>query len=256
LAASACGTRVHDTAAPVAPTAAASVSEQPSATQAASGQAGLSPTGHQAAVGTAPVSGGLSVQSPSGARPAPSPVPSVRSIAPGAPAQGSAAGSGSATPAARPGTGTGSAPPPSAVPTPGAPPAPGGNLDPIRIGSVGTLSGPAGALLKDAVLAVQVWVKWKNAGGGLGGHTIEYSVADDGADPARHRALVQDFVERRKVIAFVQNQEGLVGPSAADYPTQHGIPVVNTEGGGNYPYDSPMYFPTTSSGDQLAFAMI
>ena len=58
------------------------------------------------------------------------------------------------------------------------------------------------------------------------------------------------------MIAFVQNQEGLVGPSAADYPTQHGIPVVNTEGGGNYPYDSPMYFPTTSSGDQLAFAMI
>src|SRR5581483_3981666 len=143
---------------------------------------------------------------------------------------------------------------PSPGATPGAPPpaAPGGNLEPIRIGAVGTLSGPAGALLKDAVLAVQVWAKWKNAEGGINGHPIEYSVADDGADPARHRAQVQDFVERRKVIAFVQNQEGLVGPSAADYPTQHKIPVINTEGGGNYPYESPYYFPTTSSGDELA----
>ena len=147
--------------------------------------------------------------------------------------------------------------PPSA-PTPGtpAPATPGATLEPIRIGAVGTLSGPAGALLKDAVLAVQVWVKWKNAQGGVNGHQIEYSVADDGADPARHRAQVQDFVERRKVIAFVQNQEGLVGPSAAEYPTQHRIPVINTEGGGNYPYDSPYYFPTTSSGDELAFVMI
>jgi branched-chain amino acid transport system substrate-binding protein len=146
---------------------------------------------------------------------------------------------------------------PSPVPTPGAPPAaPGGSADPIRIGAVGTLSGPAGALLKDAVLAVQVWAKWRNAQGGINGHPVEYSVADDGADPARHRAQVQDFVERRKVIAFVQNQEGLVGPSAADYPTEHRIPVINTEGGGNYPYASPMYFPTTSSGDELAFVMI
>ena len=167
-------------------------------------------------------------------------------------------GNAGSTAATRPGKAAATPPAPTPAPTPGAPaqPAPGGNLEPIRIGAVGTLSGPAGALLKDAVLAVQVWAKWKNAQGGINGHAIEYSVADDGADPARHRAQVQDFVERRKVIAFVQNQEGIVGPSAAEYPTQHRVPVINTEGGGNYPYDSPYYFPTTSSGDELAFVMI
>jgi branched-chain amino acid transport system substrate-binding protein len=159
-----------------------------------------------------------------------------------------------ARPAASAGQASGGAPTPAPPGTPA--PAPGGGLEPIRIGSVGTLSGPAGALLKDAVTAVQVWVKWKNAQGGINGHQIDYTVADDGADPARHRALVQDFVERRKVIGFVQNQEGLVGPSAADYPTAHHVPVINTEGGGQYVYDSPMYFPSTSSGEELAFVMI
>jgi ABC-type branched-subunit amino acid transport system substrate-binding protein len=178
-------------------------------------------------------------------------------------AQGAGAGSGTNTASTRVGSGTsgganaGSATTVPPSPTPGAPAASAaGNLEPIRIGSVGTLSGPAGALLKDMVTAVQVWVKWKNATGGLFGHQIEFTVADDGADPARHRAQMQDFVERRKVIAFLQNQEGLVGPSAADYPTQKRIPVINTEGGGNYVYESPTYFPTTSSGDELAFVMI
>jgi ABC-type branched-subunit amino acid transport system substrate-binding protein len=156
-------------------------------------------------------------------------------------------------PSAAPPPAAGRAQPNPAVP----PPAPSaGTKAPIVIGSVGTLSGPAGALLKEAVQGVQVWVQWINGRRGLDGHRVEYHVADDGADPARHRALVQELVEKRGVIAFVYNPEVFIGPSAAEYPTRNRIPVVNTEGGHNYVYDSPMYFPVVPAGDELAFGMV
>lgn len=126
----------------------------------------------------------------------------------------------------------------------------------LVIGSVGTQSGPTGELLLDGVRAVQVWVRFINDRGGVNGHLIRLVVADDGGDPARHRASVQDLVENKGVLAFVQNQEGFSGASAAEYPTKHRIPVINTDSTGDYVYDSPMYFPVTPSGDEYALAVI
>jgi branched-chain amino acid transport system substrate-binding protein len=44
--------------------------------------------------------------------------------------------------------------------------------------------------------ALQVWTASINARGGLNGHRVRLIVADDGGDPARSKALVQDAVER------------------------------------------------------------
>ena len=217
------------------------------------------PTAAPAALPVGGTGGANPVGSPSGSSSAGRP-------ASAGPAGATAVTSGSRGPGIdRPGTGNGAAAgngssgrsTTTTAPVAGAGGAPSaGQREPIRIGAVGTLSGPAGDLLKDAVFAVQVWVQWTNTKGGINGHRVLYSVADDGADPARHRALVQELVEKRGVIAFVQNQEGIVGESAADYPTKHRIPVVNTESSGNYPYASPMYFPTAPSGDELGVAVV
>ena len=51
--------------------------------------------------------------------------------------------------------------------------------------------------------ALRVWVKWTNAQGGVSGHPVSAIFADDGGDPARHRAAVQKMVEQDKVVAFV-----------------------------------------------------
>ena len=147
--------------------------------------------------------------------------------------------------------------PPVASPGGGGPaPAAPGSLSDIKIGSVGTYSGPVGEIFKAGIEAVQVWVRWVNDRGGLHGHRVRYFVADDGADPARHKALAQQMVETQGVIAFVQNNEGINGPAAAQYPTSKGIPVINTEGGVNYVYDSPMYFPVNGAGDAQYFSVI
>jgi branched-chain amino acid transport system substrate-binding protein len=122
---------------------------------------------------------------------------------------------------------------------------------PVRIGTIGSLSGPAGASLKPQADGVRIWVRWINDHGGLNGHPVEHLVADDGGDPSRHRSLVQEFVEQRKVIAFVGNPEALTGQGSVDYLTKAGIPVVGSEGAGQWFYESPSYFPQGSTGNAL-----
>jgi branched-chain amino acid transport system substrate-binding protein len=121
----------------------------------------------------------------------------------------------------------------------------------IRIGSVGTLSGPAGASLKPLTDGVRLWVRFINDKGGVNGHKVELVTADDGGDPSRHRALVQEFVEQRKVLAFVANPEALTGPGSVDYLTKAGVPVVGSELAGQYFNESPTYFPQGSHGNVL-----
>jgi branched-chain amino acid transport system substrate-binding protein len=116
------------------------------------------------------------------------------------------------------------------------------------VGNVGTYSGPVGSSVADLPQGVQVWSRWINDRGGLNGHPVKFVVADDGADPARHRALVQQMVETQRAIALVGNGEVVTGASSVDYLTQKGIPVIGNEGGSDWFYSSPTYFTHVSTG--------
>ena len=95
--------------------------------------------------------------------------------------------------------------------------------------SVGTLSGPGGAVLGPIVGGTQVWVKWVNRTGGLNGHPVHLITYDDAGDPSRHRAQVQEAVEQAHAVAFLTNVETLTGAGSADYITQKHIPVIGTD---------------------------
>jgi branched-chain amino acid transport system substrate-binding protein len=123
---------------------------------------------------------------------------------------------------------------------------------PIKIGSVGTLSGPVGSAIGNGAPGVQAWVASINAKGGIKGHPVQLFVADDGGDPARHRALVQDMVERKGVVAFVQNAAALSGQSVVSYLEDKKIPVVGSEAGSPWFNSSPMMFPQQASDARLA----
>ena len=55
------------------------------------------------------------------------------------------------------------------------------------------------------------------SGYGIAGHPVQLIVADDGGDPAKHRSLVQQFVEQRGVVAFLHTTAALSGQSAVTY---------------------------------------
>lgn len=149
--------------------------------------------------------------------------------------------------------------PQTAAPKPGAqapaspPPATGA---PIVIGSVGTVSGVVGAAVGPGLPAVQAFVAAVNAAGGLKGHPIKHLYADDGGDPARHRQLVQQFVERDKVVAFVFNFAPLSGQSSVEYLTQKRVPVLGEQASSEWFYESPMFFPQQSTGKVYVEAML
>jgi branched-chain amino acid transport system substrate-binding protein len=119
------------------------------------------------------------------------------------------------------------------------------------VASVGTYGGPIGSSTGPLLKGVQLWVRHINAGGGLNGHPVQLSVFDDGADPTRHRAQVQEAVEKRKVIAFLGNMEVATGAGSVDYINARRIPVIGMDGGEDWAARSPMYFPQMTNGADL-----
>lgn len=203
------------------------------------------------AAGAAPVAAGSGTGVDGGAK-----------AASGSPAAGTSGGTRT-TPDAKPGAGPGQsaavpANPGGAAPAPGSAtpaPAPGAKTE-IVIGSVGNYSGIPGTFMAPGSRVVQAWAKWANANGGVKGHPVRYIVADDGSDPARHQQLVQEFVERRGVIAFVYNGYPLTGQASVRYLTDKRVPTIGSEGSGQWFNESPMYFPPFAHGHILMEAWL
>ena len=155
---------------------------------------------------------------------------------------------------------TGSAP---VLPSPGTPEAPGsgtapssGSKSPITIGTVGTLSGPAGVVFLPVAQGLQVWVRDANSRGGVNGHEVKLNVYDAAGDPARHRALVQKAVETDGVKAFLANTETFTGSCCIDYINAKRVPIVGSDTASPWFYKNAMYFPQASSGDDMAYGAI
>ena len=114
------------------------------------------------------------------------------------------------------------------------------------------LSGPIGTNMKPITDGVRLWVRSMNDRGGLDGRPVTLIVGDSGGDPARHRALVQEFVEQKEVTAFVgQPGDVFSGAGSVDYLTQRRVPVVGSEGGANWYHQSPVFFPQMVHGRPL-----
>jgi branched-chain amino acid transport system substrate-binding protein len=95
---------------------------------------------------------------------------------------------------------------------------------------------------------VQAWLASINAKGGVNCHRVKYIIVDDGGDPSRNQSLTQQLVEQDHVMAFVQMDAPIAGQAGVSYLTQKRVPVMGSETGSPWFYQSPMYFPQSSSG--------
>ena len=138
-----------------------------------------------------------------------------------------------------------------ATPVPAAPAAGPADTSPIVIGSVGTLSGPAGSTIRQTAEGVKLWAAWANAHGGAAGHQVKLLIQDDGGDPARYRSALQTLVEKENAVALVGNADALTGASGLDYINQKAVPYIGGDGGGDWFYQGPTYFPQGAVGEAL-----
>ena len=67
--------------------------------------------------------------------------------------------------------------------------------DPIRIGSVLSVTGPAAFLGEPELKTLQIYVEKTNAAGGLLGRPIELVSYDDGSDAARANSFTKRLIE-------------------------------------------------------------
>jgi branched-chain amino acid transport system substrate-binding protein len=100
-------------------------------------------------------------------------------------------------------------------------------------------------------------VRWVNDRGGVNGGKVDLRVYDDGADPARHRAQVQEAIEKEHVIAFVSDAGTPTASEASiDYITSKRVPVIGTDTGSQVIYRSPMYFPQAPTGYGMFYSTV
>jgi branched-chain amino acid transport system substrate-binding protein len=119
-----------------------------------------------------------------------------------------------------------------------------GSDEPIILGSVNALSGPA--TFPEASAAAQAVFDRVNADGGINGRTIEYKITDDKADPATATQLARELVTSDEAVALVGGASLVdCDVNGAYYEQQEIMSVVGT-GVGPGCFSSPVMAPVNA----------
>ena len=123
---------------------------------------------------------------------------------------------------------------------------------PVNIGQVGTYSGVTGSISAPGRIALAVWAQDVNARGGLACHPVTIYNRDDGGDPSRSAALVQEVVTQHKVVALVGSTVAFSVSGFRSAVEAAKIPAIGGELIAPEWHDSPWMFPQGASiGDQI-----
>jgi branched-chain amino acid transport system substrate-binding protein len=94
----------------------------------------------------------------------------------------------------------------------------------IKIGVIGSLTGPQASSSDQGATVAPAWADWINANGGINGHPVQVIVMDDKGDPATAQAAGQQFISDG-VAAIIVSSDNLV--SAFDSAAiAKGIPLI------------------------------
>ncbi|MCX5873587.1 MAG: ABC transporter substrate-binding protein [Deltaproteobacteria bacterium] len=103
--------------------------------------------------------------------------------------------------------------------------------DPIKIGAVYSLSGPAAAIGTPTKLVTQMVVEKINKEGGINGRPIELVLGDTESDPTKAVMVVKKFINVDKVAAIIGPDRTDLGMAVKKLIEDAGIPTFMTVGG-------------------------
>jgi branched-chain amino acid transport system substrate-binding protein len=130
-----------------------------------------------------------------------------------------------------------------------------GSKDPIKVGYVFSLTGPAAAYGRVAKANIETMVKAYNAAGGVHGHKIEAIIEDDGTDPTRASRAATKLIRGDQVIALDGASSGTSVQAMAPIFAQSKVPMLT--GNGNSQLTDPgaawyPYFYVVNAKDEVA----
>lgn len=99
--------------------------------------------------------------------------------------------------------------------------------DTIRIAVTGPYSGPSAPMGQSMLAGVKVAADEMNLGGGLFGHPIELVVKDDKGDPEVAKQVVQEAIQKEKVVAALGFINTGVALAAQRLYQEAKVPVIN-----------------------------
>lgn len=130
-------------------------------------------------------------------------------------------------------------------------------VEPIKIGTLFSATGPVGFIGDPEQKAVELLAKQVNASGGINGRTIELVSYDDASDPARTSTLTKRLIESDKVDLLIG---GTITPlSMAMIPTVERAKIPYISVGGGLPIVDPVkkwVFKTPHTDRQVAMRLL
>lgn len=109
-------------------------------------------------------------------------------------------------------------------------PRPAMAAEPLRIGLLLSLTGPAAPFGIPERDAVEVLVNKFNADGGINGHKIELSIYDDATNPAEAARGATQLIQQNKVVAIIGATTGSGTLAAAPVAMRYEVPMVAPNG--------------------------
>ncbi|MCX7822410.1 MAG: ABC transporter substrate-binding protein [Syntrophobacterales bacterium] len=103
--------------------------------------------------------------------------------------------------------------------------------DPIKIGALFALSGPASSIGTPTKLVAQMVTDKINKEGGINGRPIELVFGDTESDPTKALMVAKRLVEQEGVIALIGPTRTDSGMAIKPYIEEKGIPTIMTIGG-------------------------
>lgn len=98
--------------------------------------------------------------------------------------------------------------------------------DTIKIGLTGALTGPVAGTYAPAVEGLRLYLDKVNAAGGIGGHTIELVIQDDGAQPSKAAANAKRFLTQDGVVLMLNSSlSSTFAPTIAE-ARRAGVPLI------------------------------
>jgi len=112
----------------------------------------------------------------------------------------------------------------------------------IKIGVIGSLTGPQASSSDQGATVAPAWADWINATGGINGHPVQVIVMDDKGDPATAQSAEQQLASDN-VAAIIVSSDNVV--SAYDSAAiAKGIPLIGGPSDENDWYTKAGMFPT------------